>query len=359
MAWRFLPGHIFLEAETMYLSAITIGYAVPDGNFDASVHSVFQNAINLCPSGASGLLTLVTASEADLPQGIRVNTPEGFSFERHQVGERVTCQDGNLCLDSLIIKLHGARRWKCNLSTLEVDTTNPAVAIAWNCVWDALNKRQKLSKAEVVADNICHCEEWRESRHDKAISSSLLAQKLHENRGLLRNVRLQRHHSTAWTNVSHKAGVAIRGLVRATRRYDSALAISAVDALVGLGTGLTPCGDDLLVGYMAGLWCAMQDKSERVRFVSDLGKAIIHLSQQTNDISHTYLYHAVHGQVSSQLANLAEAICRGENPNCLLNIAEAAMQVGHTSGMDAVTGLLVGLTAWMSSKITATTGSGI
>ncbi len=42
------------------------------------------------------------------------------------------------------------------------------------------------------------------------------------------------------------------------------------------------------------------------------------------------------------MANLAEAICRGENSD-LLATAQSAIQIGHTSGMDAVTGLLIGL----------------
>jgi hypothetical protein len=116
--------------------------------------------------------------------------------------------------------------------------------------------------------------------------------------------------------------------------------------LIGLGPGLTPSGDDLLVGYLAGLWCTVRDQGKRAQFISSLGKTVIRLSRQTNDISRTYLYHAVRGQVSSQLANLAEAISYAENPERLLAIAESAMRVGHTSGMDAVTGLLVGLTAW-------------
>jgi len=73
---------------------------------------------------------------------------------------------------------------------------------------------------------------------------------------------------------------------------------------------------------------------------------VIRLSHLTNAISRTYLTHAARGQVSSRLADLAEAICRGENSDRLLAAAESAMQVGHTSGMDAVTGLLIGLVVW-------------
>jgi hypothetical protein len=38
-------------------------------------------------------------------------------------------------------------------------------------------------------------------------------------------------------------------------------------------------------------------------------------------------------------------------PEQLLEIAEAAMKIGHTSGMETVTGLLVGLTAWEGNHL--------
>lgn len=295
----------------MYLPAISIGYAVPSRNFDASVHSIFQSAINLRLNRANRLLTLLASGEGDLPQGIRLDAPDGFSFEEFQMGEPAVCRDGILYFEnsSLTIQLSGARRWKCDLPTLKFDITNPPVSAAWSFVWEALNKRQILSESEIVAQDLFHLGE------------------------------------SARAAVSRKVGGAMRDLLNVTRRYELT-DTSAVRTLIGLGSGLTPSGDDLLVGYMAGLWCTVQNTSERAQFISSLGRRIIRLSRQTNDISRTYLYHAVRGQVSSRLANLAEAICRGENSERLLEIAEAAMRVGHTSGMEAVTGMLVGLTAW-------------
>jgi hypothetical protein len=118
--------------------------------------------------------------------------------------------------------------------------------------------------------------------------------------------------------------------------------------LIGLGTGLTPSGDDLLVGCLAGLWCTLRGDAQRIQFVSNLGKIIMHQSHQTIDISRTYLGHASQGQVSSLLVDLVEAIRTGDHSDHLLNSAETAMQVGHTSGMDTVTGLLIGLAAWQA-----------
>jgi hypothetical protein len=94
------------------------------------------------------------------------------------------------------------------------------------------------------------------------------------------------------------------------------------------------------------LWCATKGRQEHLAFLSGLGKAVILLSRRTNDISRTYLFHAVHGQVSSRLAALAEVISRGERSDRLYTVTVAAMQVGHNSGMEAVSGLLLGLSAW-------------
>jgi hypothetical protein len=296
----------------MVLETISIGYAVPHTDFDATVHSVFRSAINLRPSSGGELLTLVAFSEADLPQGIRVDTPSDFSFEIFNTGEQATCRENILRLNSLIVDLRDAQRWKCDLPALQADLGNPTVTAAWKFVWQALNQRQIQSNAEIIAENLFHSDE-------------------------------------SMRGIQRIAGDAIRGLVNATQCHDLILATSSVHALIGLGTGLTPGGDDLLVGYLAGLWCAVHDSSERRQFVSELGNAIIHHSQQTNDISRVYLYHASQGQVSSLLAKLADAICMGKNAGHLIDTAETAMRVGHTSGMDAVTGLLVGLTAWVDS----------
>jgi hypothetical protein len=295
----------------MYLRAISMGDAVPDKNFDASVHSVFKSALNLRLNGEHGLLTLITSGEGDLPQGIRVELHEDFSFEKIEVGESAVYRDGLVHFEnsSLTVQLSGARRWKCDLPALEFDITNPAVSDAWSFVWDALNKRQRLKESEIVAEDLFGFD------------------------------------VAARAGISRRVGEAMRNLLHATRRYELTDA-SAVNSLIGLGPGLTPSGDDLLVGYMAGLWCTMRGSSERAQLITSLGETISRLSQNTNDISRTYLTHAVRGQVSSRLANLAEAISRGANPEHLLEIAEAAMKIGHTSGMETVTGLLVGLAAW-------------
>jgi hypothetical protein len=291
----------------MYLSAISLGYAVPEADFDAVIHSAFRSVLNLRVNGESNLLTLITSVDGDLPQGIRLDAHD-FSFADFRVGDFAICRDGILQFVSspLTVQLSAARRWKCDLPALKFDPADPAVFAAWMFIWDALNAHQRRSKVEIVAEEL--------------LAKSTMG------------------------GVSRKAGEAVRALLNATRTYDAHP--SAIEMLIGLGSGLTPSGDDLLVGYLAGLWCKVQDESKHIQFVSELGKTIIQHSARTNDISDTYLYHAAQGQVSSRLADLAEAICRGRNPEQLNKVAQAAFNVGHSSGMDTATGLLIGLAAW-------------
>jgi hypothetical protein len=287
----------------MNLEAICMGYAVPHVGFEAEVHSAFASAANLLLMRGGRLLTLVGVEEADLPQGIRVDTPQGFSFEGLRIRERVSYREGILRWEqaALTIDLRRARRWKCDLPGLAANLKNPPTLAAWQSVTRALEERRMLAGMGLPAGHAAG-----ERRMDENISE----------------------------------------LEAATRRYDLTAANKAAAALVGLGSGLTPGGDDLLVGYLAGSWCAAGERPERLQFVNDLGKAIVRLSRGTNDISRTYLAHAARGQVSSKLAALAEAICRGERQECLLETADAAMRVGHSSGMEAVRGLLAGMVAW-------------
>lgn len=294
----------------MRLRAISIGYAVPRIDFDAVVHSVFRSAVNLRLVGDDRLLTILASDEGDLPQGILTDAPKGFSFEGLSVGPRGTFSGGELTFgDSLSVDLKTARRWEDNLLSLKADTADPAVISAWRCAWDALNDRQVASKAEIVADE-------------------LLSPTVEKYSALVQRV-----------------GKSLGNILKVTRQCEFAND-QAIGALIGLGIGLTPSGDDLLIGYMAGLWCSAYGKPERLKFLSAFSETVVRLSNRTNDISRTYLYHAARGYVSSRLFNLANAICSKSDLQKVRDCTQSAMQVGHTSGMETVTGLLFGLAVW-------------
>ncbi len=296
------------------VQAITIGSAVPWRDFAVTVHSVFREAVNLRLRKRTHLFTLLTLDCPDLPQGIRLGAPPGFSFEDQLVlGDEMVCKDSILedVFHRLTIDLHPAKRWHCRLPGLEVEEISPPVQAAWKSVWQVLRERQKHLGTELRVDELFQT-----------------------------NV-------TGHRRMTERMGALIGELVEAVRQLDLSVE-SIIAGLVGLGHGLTPSGDDFLVGYLAGLHCTAVSRNDRQSYLTELSKIVVRLSRQTNDISRTYLWHASHGQVSSYLVALAHAIAQGENSDRLLPAAENALHMGHTSGMDTVSGLLLGLATWGS-----------
>jgi len=295
----------------MIYNAVTLGYAVPEGNFDARVHSVFQSSANLEVRNGTGLLTLTSGTHVDLPQGIRVVAPRGLDFKSVKTDASACYRNGLLQIEGAAwsIDLRAARRWRCDLPGLNVDLEEPSTARAWEDTWIALTSRQRREGMEIVAEELLHVNQEPESR------------------------------------LAVRAGPVLRELLAAARRLDEA-AIPTVEDLLGLGGGLTPSGDDLLVGFLAGLWCTLRGMAKRAQYLEALGRAVSEGAVRTNDISRTYLQHAVRGQVSSQLEAAARAIGAGEPQQRFNRHVNLAAEIGHASGLEGLTGLLLGLAAW-------------
>jgi hypothetical protein len=308
-AWSALPQAVsFFQ---MQIHASSIGEAIPRDNFDAVIHSVFDTAANLCLVDADRLVTLLVSDQYELPQGIRI-TEKLASLESLTVGLLAACRAGVLRFESslLTVDLHSAPVWKCHISNLNVDMQSTSAERSWSDVWQMLNSRQKLNKAEMIADDLFQLN-----------AGSLLSQKI---------------------------GRPVMQLTSSTGQFDIEGSIQAAEKMIGLGPGVTPAGDDLLIGFLAGLWSTSGKDRSRLSFIQSFGDRLMELAERTNLISRTYLYHAIRGQFSSSLSNLAESIALGsENTQ---HIAETAMRVGHSSGMDSVTGLLIGLSIWSTEQ---------
>ena len=132
----------------------------------------------------------------------------------------------------------------------------------------------------------------------------------------------------------------VKCLIDAAAELNGRKALEAAERIIGLGPGVTPSGDDILIGFLAGLWCMTGQTQKQFSFIHSFGDALMKIAKQTNEISRTYLAHATRGQFSSSLTDLAEAFANGGD---VAKAVRAAMNVGHSSGMDSVTGFLFGL----------------
>lgn len=290
----------------MHLHAVSIGQAVPRQNFDAAIQSVFETAANLRLTREDRLITVLLSDRYELPQGIRIARKD-VSFRSLTVDRPVSLRGGVLRFDSspLTIDLRGALVWKCRVPQLNTDMNTPYTREAWSRAWELLNQAQRLRRTDIVAGDL-----------------------------------LQRE---AGSPLSQRMSSPVMQLIAATEQFDAKASAQAAQNMIGLGPGVTPSGDDILIGFLAGLWSLAGGNQPLLSFIHSFGTALLPLAAQTSEISRTYLYHAARGQFSGSLSNLAEAIA-GEG--AVEPAAQIAMRVGHSSGMDSVTGLLIGLSVW-------------
>jgi hypothetical protein len=114
---------------------------------------------------------------------------------------------------------------------------------------------------------------------------------------------------------------ALRGAVR---RADLDAALRTATRLIGLGPGLTPAGDDVMAGTMAGLVLLGHPAAERFSAaVSALAAG------RTTELSRALLRHAAAGRVSAEYAAVLHGLV-GERP--LGPAIDGLLVTGATSG---------------------------
>ncbi|MEO8922062.1 MAG: DUF2877 domain-containing protein [Caldimonas sp.] len=133
-------------------------------------------------------------------------------------------------------------------------------------------------------------------------------------------------------------------LVDALQRADFHGAGRHARSMIGLGPGLTPSGDDFLVGLLAVLHVA--DHPCRAWLVP-VAAAIAQAGTSTNDISFAALSMAAVGRVREAITALVGDVMHGTRQG----VAEAAhrvLAIGSTSGTDVVTGVLAAFESLVS-----------
>jgi hypothetical protein len=135
---------------------------------------------------------------------------------------------------------------------------------------------------------------------------------------------------------------ALPALGCASMSFNPALAVSALEQLAGLGPGLTPSGDDFIVGYLAGL-CSRRLQEPVVRPFSDaLVGGLAGLAPAASPISRQFIFDAMQGEFSEWLAELVFAIAAQDDLRLRESVVRV-VRVGHSSGADSLVGLLFAL----------------
>ncbi len=131
-------------------------------------------------------------------------------------------------------------------------------------------------------------------------------------------------------------------LLKAIKSYNTQNLMESVAHLIGLGPGLTPAGDDLLIGLMLSMLYFAENlniNTARVRNVNSVIISCVHA--RTTSVSQEFLIQAAIGNANEQILNLIEVLLIRES-NDVEQVARTVLAIGGTSGTDTVLGVLLG-----------------
>ncbi len=104
---------------------------------------------------------------------------------------------------------------------------------------------------------------------------------------------------------------------------------------IGAGIGLTPSGDDFIVGLLFAMKCSDVDG-----IFEKLVEIVEENLEYTNDISGAFLKSACKGEFSQKLHELAKGI--SEEKESIKEEIDNIASSGHSSGVDTLNGIVVG-----------------
>ena len=278
------------------LAAQSVGYLIHQRGDSGLVHSVFAAACNVaCSDGR--LLTLAHAQAGNAPTTILLAKSRVPDFRALFHAEAaVVCNDRVL-----------------RVSGVEVQFGSAAV-------WHPRARRNALAPV-TLAQRLRFAEEYLASRRS----------------GL---------GGVAW-NAAHPAVVS---LVHAVKRLDRDAAVVALQRVIGLGEGLTPAGDDFVVGLLAGLDALPMNETQRA-FRAQLGAAAADFTYRTTDIAAHFLRLASRGHYAEVLDDLRDVLFCEHRARLVQPALERVLQIGATSGADTLAGLLAALETWLVNTI--------
>jgi len=133
-------------------------------------------------------------------------------------------------------------------------------------------------------------------------------------------------------------------LAAALERFRSGGEVRGLAALVGLGEGLTPSGDDALVGVLAGLDAASEASGDAAALRERLRAELERGTSRTTRLAAQMLDAATAGFYAEPVLGLLETLALPRPAAKALERAVATLlAVGHRSGADTLRGIGVAL----------------
>ena len=286
-----------------HLISTLIAQQVRMPGFTARAHSVFHGALNLAVG--EQLLTIATPALGGVPNGIVLDT--GDDFVARGIVPGMLLRGNGACLrfagSAFAVDLAPGVSWSPDLAAIGV--LRPPQATAAVLAASLPNGPPRGGFRPLLA-LVCR------PAVDKEQPLPVL---------------------------SARARDAIADVLQALETRKLCEAVEAARRLIGLGDGLTPSGDDFLVGLTAVLRATEHDLARPFA-----AACATHARGRTTRIAQMFLEYAARGAYAARLHELIAALRADVSDDCLARAMANTLRWGETSGADCLLGVLSGMT---------------
>ncbi|MCE4043207.1 DUF2877 domain-containing protein [Lysinibacillus fusiformis] len=267
--------------------------------FTGTVHSVFRHALNIRSTANDEIFTLATKAMDNAPNSLVIDLDTLDNLHIIQ-NDPVRIKHHQLLIeDKLTIALETATHWQCHLPIFPSDMAT---------------LKQNIVQVKQFID--IYGKSGGMKRSDSPVSAF-----------------------EAETSRLLKERTALLHEELCNRRFNNFQ--QYVLDLVGLGPGLTPSGDDFIVGLLTIIHLEQSPCS----IYQPLCESVIKwMKPLTNEISYTTLNKAAYGQVRESIHALVSAMLSGTEGEAI-EALKKVLAIGSSSGTDIALGLISGFEA--------------
>jgi hypothetical protein len=266
-------------------------------------HSIFNSCINVTLRD-NFLLSLILETKPIHSRAVQIYQNDWFYYRLHQIepGDKIYLNDDRLEIPSLSLLIPFSRSY----------------------IWDP--------------------EEWPES-HKSSISN------LWKNAEFIRKVLFDVDEERILSFPGEFKILfqnRIASLRYAVKENSLSKVIDAIAHLIGFGPGLTPSGDDFMVGFISSYHYLKKSKFILSINMNDFVEQILLLyKNKTTFISEMMIYEACKGRFFKPIVELMRNLFFSDQKNSLVS-AYRLTKIGSSSGMDILRGIICGIELYTS-----------
>lgn len=296
------------QVEARSGDAALLAESLPSLLDAARIHSVFERVVNV--ETRSGRLLTLAYSDADNAPDTLIVDIRRWSSPGLVPGLAVRYEHGLLVVGGLLaVSLAHVTPWECRLPAYPRDDNRLRTNLA--LAQEILSQQGTGIGVGYVGENA----------EESGAAGAAPISEYDVDRVLRRIFRQAR-----------------TGLCEALAAEDLKQAQPHAVQLIGLGPGLTPAGDDFLLGLLVALNIP-ESPGYALRAIGDFVLACA--VRQTHVISLAGLRHAAAGRARECIVSLCEALLLGD-PENIRPALERVLRIGSSSGTDITLGLLSG-----------------